>query len=312
MTDKRRRQTAFSKRLQTIFADFRSQFYGYSKETIASAIATYLSGGRLLLIGRHGRGKSSFAKALAQIGGHSFVAYDASKADSNSMAGFLDPRQAKKNQGLPFIKHNMTLWDKEVVFIDELSRAPASNQNALLEIMEERSLFGQKLDKLKFIIAAANLGAGYFATLELDAALFDRFSAVIFIREENLSIDIIQQLIVKPSAPFKPSVTLTAADCNKFTNAVDQLTLTYQQLFSEYAGDYILTVELMAEYQFSDRNIIQFAKAFFSSWALLEFLGRSTDAAIAKALQMATRFTLLNRARSLTPDDNEEIKDVRS
>lgn len=297
------RSPALSKRLQAIVEEFRDYFCGYSHSEISAAFASYLSGGRLLLIGKHGRGKSSFARALAQVANHSFVSYDASKADSNSMAGFLDPRRAKANEGLPFIRHNMTLWKKEVVFFDELSRAPAANQNALLEILEEGSLFGWELDKLQFVIAAANSGAGYFATMELDAALFDRFSTVIFIREEGLCEEIVQQLINKPTAHFQPSVTITKADRVKFRQAIDVLKINYQPVLGRLAGDFLLTLESMTDYRFSDRNVLQFRDAFFGQWAMQELLGWRTEIAIEKAFESAARFTLLNRARSLTPND---------
>lgn len=284
--------------------EFQKYFYGYRKEHFHAAIASYMTNGRLMLIGKHGRGKSSFARALAQIGNHTFVAYDTSKADSNIIAGFLDPRQASEGQGLPFIRHGMTIYDKEVVFFDELNRAPYQNQNAILEIMEERSLFGWALEKLKLVIAAANAGAGYQATLDMDTALFDRFSTILFIRETPLCYELVTQLMEKPRVPFQPSWRLDEDDKAAFNSVAEGLAESHHGLISEFAGDFVVEIQKILEFEFSDRTILQFRHSFYSFWAFYSILEYAGAEAICAAIQNATEFTLVNKSRSLVHDDH--------
>lgn len=65
----------------------------------------------------------------------------------------------------------------EALFIDELNRAPDKVLNALMELIQFRSINGHKLTKLKVIWAAINPhdDSGEYAVNKLDRALTDRF-----------------------------------------------------------------------------------------------------------------------------------------
>lgn len=67
--------------------------------------------------------------------------------------------------------------DVEAIFIDELNRAPDKVLNALMELIQFKSINGHKLTKLKVIWAAINPDddEGEYAVNKLDRALKDRF-----------------------------------------------------------------------------------------------------------------------------------------
>jgi hypothetical protein len=63
----------------------------------------------------------------------------------------------------------------EVIFMDELNRAPVSVLNAVFEIIQTKSVNGTPLPKLKCVVAAINPVSDKYDTDELDLALLDRF-----------------------------------------------------------------------------------------------------------------------------------------
>lgn len=71
----------------------------------------------------------------------------------------------------------------EAIFIDELNRAPDKVLNALMELIQFKSINGQKLHNLKVIWAAINPDddEGEYAVNKLDRALKDRFQVHIAI-----------------------------------------------------------------------------------------------------------------------------------
>lgn len=140
-------------------------------------IANVALGKNFILIGRHGTSKTTLARILAQgVGGGSYVIYDATKDDILSIAG-IPKTKALEEGRFEFASGERTIWGKQIIVIDELGRATKENQNILLEILQEKTCFGQKLD-YRVIIATMNPET-YAASLRLDEALLDRFYAVL-------------------------------------------------------------------------------------------------------------------------------------
>jgi len=130
-----------------------------------------------MMEGEHGICKTTLCKELSKMYGEDvFRHYDATKDDLVSIASVPIPEELAKGN-LVFSKHNRSAWDALFIVIDEVSRANKESQNLLLELMEERTLFGQPL-KYKQLIATRN-PSGYASNFELDEALLDRFSVVV-------------------------------------------------------------------------------------------------------------------------------------
>jgi len=144
-------------------------------------IACLARGNNFLLLGSHGCGKSSVARFVsAALSGNDpnyrFIKYEMSKENLLSMVGCPNPEDIKKGK-ITYATHERSVCNADVIMMDEITRAPRETGNMVLEILEERTVFGIPL-KYKFVIATANEET-YKGAYKLDAALLDRFFAVI-------------------------------------------------------------------------------------------------------------------------------------
>lgn len=158
-------------------------------------LASLISEDPLLLVGRHGTAKSFLLERLAKSLGLVFRFYNASLVNYDDLVGIPLPNEDQT--ALRYISTPSSIWDAEVVFIDELSRARPELQNKLFPIIHERRVQGVDLHRLRYRWAAMNPppsrdaeddGTTYFGAEPLDPALTDRF---VFIAEapgwENLN-----------------------------------------------------------------------------------------------------------------------------
>ena len=153
------------------------QIYGY-EEFEPFIFLSLVTGSPVLFIGPHGTAKTLLAKRIADFLGLKFHAYDASKAMFEDMVGFPDPEKLKEGK-LNYIRGDITLWDKEFILIDEISRALPGLQNKWLEIIRSRRLMGIPLKQVQFIFAAMNPPT-YMGAMPLDEALADRFGFIFY------------------------------------------------------------------------------------------------------------------------------------
>lgn len=209
----------------------------------------------LLLMGSHGIGKTSFmkhiARALSQESDEELDVgvYNMEKENMIGLCGVPDP-EAMRNGKFEFCNHNRSIFKKDVVLLDEITRAPKENQNLCLEILQEKSVFGIKLDKLKYLVATAN-DESYMGTYDLDAALLDRFYGVITIPSiQNTGAGVAigpEELtaMIKLNAPGRD---FSQADEN-LLKAINKIRETYEELVS---NEKILD------------NVLEFTSRFFS------------------------------------------------
>jgi len=143
-------------------------------------LAGLVSGDPILLVGRHGSAKTLLARRIARALGLKFIAYDASKALFDDVIGFPNPHLLGEGK-LDYIPTPISIWDKEFILIDEISRANPSMQNKWLEVIRSRQIMGRKIPNLKYIFAAMNPLDGYLGTTPLDPALAGRFAFILTI-----------------------------------------------------------------------------------------------------------------------------------
>lgn len=138
-------------------------------------LSSMVTGDPILLIGSHGTAKTTLVRTVAEAVDLEFQSYDASKALFEDIIGFPDPNSLSDGN-LKYVPTVISLWDKECILVDEISRAAPRTQSKWLEVIRSRSLMGESLSSLKYIFAAMNPPGSYPGAQPLDPALAGRFS----------------------------------------------------------------------------------------------------------------------------------------
>jgi len=138
------------------------------------------NGLNVLVEGQQGVGKSTIIEAMVKRNNLSYKYFTASLMDPYlTLIGV--PKEAKNDNGesfLDFIKPTEFADDSvEFIFLDEFNRAPPSVRNAVMELIQFKSINGRKLKNLKAVWAAINPydDNETFNVQELDPAQKDRF-----------------------------------------------------------------------------------------------------------------------------------------
>lgn len=151
--------------------------YGWREEDENLVLASLLTGDPLLLIGNHGCAKTLIGNKMAEALGKKFLVYDASKAMFEDVLGY--PNVEKLKDGVvEYVPSPVTVWDKELILIDELNRAVPELQSKWLEIIRSRRIMGFPT-QVKWVWAAMN-PMSYSATQALDEALIGRFALFLY------------------------------------------------------------------------------------------------------------------------------------
>ena len=151
--------------------------FGWSESDENKLLVSLLTGDPLLLIGNHGCAKTHVAGKVAQALGRKFLVYDASKCMFEDVLGY--PNVEKLKHGIvEYVPSPVTIWDKELVLIDEMNRAVPELQSKWLEIIRSRKIMGFPTS-VKWVWAAIN-PISYYATNQMDDALIGRFATFLY------------------------------------------------------------------------------------------------------------------------------------
>lgn len=143
-----------------------------------SLIGTALDAGwNILLAGPHGVGKTT--KTMQEVLKRNLDYKYFSCATMDPFTDFVGvPVPHTREDGSQELRmvRPRDIDNAEVIFFDELNRSDAKVRNAVMEIIQFRTINGEPLPKLRAIVAAINPpgDAGYDVD-ELDPALMDRF-----------------------------------------------------------------------------------------------------------------------------------------
>lgn len=163
------------------YAKFLRRLGVYGYDAVEPVIlAALVSGDPLLLVGRHGTGKTFLLNSLSEALGLEHRHYNASLVSFDDLVGF--PFPDKDGTGIRFIETPATVWQAQSVLVDELNRCKPEHQNRFFSLVHERRIQGVKLEKLRYRWAAMNPAGeenGYIGTEPLDPALADRFAFVV-------------------------------------------------------------------------------------------------------------------------------------
>jgi hypothetical protein len=151
--------------------------YGWKPETENLLLASLLTGDPVLLVGRHGCAKTHVACKLAEALGKNFVAYDASKTLFDDVLGYPDIEKMKQGR-IEYLPSKVTVWDKEMILVDELNRAIPEMQAKYLELIRSRKIMGFPT-RVRWVLSAMN-PVSYSGTQQLDEALIGRFATFVY------------------------------------------------------------------------------------------------------------------------------------
>lgn len=129
----------------------------------------------VLFVGPHGCGKTTMVIDAAREANVVLKYFSAATLDPwADLIGIPVPVGSEENKHLKFIRP-LDMDEAEMVFFDELNRSHPKVQNAVLEMIQFKSINGVPLPKLKMVWGAMNPAGGKYKVDELDVALEDRF-----------------------------------------------------------------------------------------------------------------------------------------
>ena len=147
----------------------------------------------VMLVGLHGVGKTQVILDECENKGLKLKYYSCATLDPfTDLVGV--PFARTDEDGTEHLKmvRPRDIDDAEIIFMDEFNRADSKVHNALMEIIQFRSLNGEPLPNLRMVWAAMNPPGGEYDVDELDPALLDRF-------------DIFEDVAARPSIDYMVS-----------------------------------------------------------------------------------------------------------
>lgn len=256
------------------------------KHLVDSLLVALLANGHILLEGVPGLAKTLAIKTLAQIidAKYNRIQFtpDLLPADViGTMVYSVQKEQFQIKKGPIFANF---------VLADEINRAPAKVQSALLEAMQERQVtIGDNTFRLDspFLVMATQNPIEQEGTYPLPEAQVDRFlmKVVIGYPTRNEEKEIIRQNISRESRPVTP--LLRPEDVIEAQKIVEQIYL--DEKIERYIVDIVFATRFPAEYDMPDlQSIISF--------------GASPRASIGLA-RAARAYAFLNRRGYVIPED---------
>lgn len=128
--------------------------------------------------GMHGVGKTAVIKEGFLKSGLNLKYFSAATMDP--WVDFIGvPREVDDEAGMPYLElirpKDFRDDNIDAIFIDEFNRAPKKVRNAVMELLQFKSINGRKFENLKMVWAAVNPDDGNYDTEAVDPAQKDRF-----------------------------------------------------------------------------------------------------------------------------------------
>jgi len=138
----------------------------------------------LMIIGSHGTGKTERVLNCLKKHNLNYVYFSGSTLDP--WIDFIGIPTKGNSGDMEFIRPTQINSDLEAIFIDEYNRSPKEVRNAIMELVQFKTMNGMKFPNLKFVWAAINPPSSDdnendidYDVEEIDAAQLDRFQAIV-------------------------------------------------------------------------------------------------------------------------------------
>lgn len=267
---------------QQIFSELRKVFFGQD-QVVSQVLAALLSGGHILLEGKPGLGKTHLVLALANSFGGEFgriqFTPDLMPSDVTGFTLFDMKSQTFQMRRGPVFT-NLLLGD-------EINRAPAKTQAALLEVMQEQqvTIDGESI-KLEppFMVLATQNPIEQEGTYPLPEAQLDRFlmKVVIDYPDQASEESVVAQVTAQASAKGIDA------------QSVDRVCSQQDILMAQQECAAIKAVPEVVKYA------VDICRASRASQGIS--LGAGTRGAIS-LIQVSKAYALMNGRDFVTPDD---------
>lgn len=230
---------------------------GYEK--ISTAIfSSIFTGFPICLLGPAGTAKTFAVNQIATcMLGYSSIGIDSSKANWEELVGPYNFKDYMENEKISYLNSPQTLWNKEIIFWDEINRGGDKIQNGALEVTRNKRLMGMPLD-VEINMAACN-PLGYQDTRPLNEALADRF---LFVVDVPTLHELGEEKLMKVAQQAEAS---DDKRISKFTG-LTRKSLTYPNI-SEEVNDYLKEVGKVYSTIHQKLNIVKYCTTFCLSYA---------------------------------------------
>lgn len=138
----------------------------------------------LMIIGSHGTGKTERVLNCLQRNQLNYVYFSGSTLDP--WIDFIGIPSKGEGGVMEFIRPSQINSELEAIFIDEYNRSPKEVRNAIMELVQFKTMNGMHFPELKFVWAAVNPPADAddaesvdYDVEEIDPAQLDRFQAIV-------------------------------------------------------------------------------------------------------------------------------------
>lgn len=159
--------------------------YGFSRQDETIFLASILTGDPILLIGGTGATKTTLVWKLGKAIQRKTQVNNWSVGQFEDLFGFINPKKLSEGE-VEYIRSPVTIWENEILGIDEVSRVLHENQNKSLEVLADGTVMGRPTGviwRLGMMNPLSNDG-----TTSLTDAMLSRFASFMFVPElHNMS-----------------------------------------------------------------------------------------------------------------------------